>query len=291
MNLQELLREYSVSHKMFGEHHHTTKNFIQVDCPQCSRNSGRFRLGLGLNYYSAHCYVCGRLSFSEVLSSLTGQPNYKLWKLLDHRSTVVSPKKEIHEGKLIIPDGVLQDLLPAHKEYLRSRNFDPKEIQKIWQIGGIGISPQLSWRIWLPIIYQKEIVSWTTRSISNDVKLRYISAREEEESVSHKTILYGIHLAQHTIIIVEGPLDAWRIGPGAVATFGISYTEQQMRLASRFPIRVIVFDNETKAQLKARQLFNDLSVFSGQNYLVNLDSPDPGSASIKEIQLLRKFLT
>ena len=290
MNIIELLQNFDIPHKMHGEHHHTSKNFVQVDCPQCSKNSGRFRLGLGLNIHSANCYICGRLPFSEVLSLLTGQPTNKLWSLLNYHSQLILRKKLSHKGKLVIPNGVNQNLLPAHKNYLRSRGFSPREIQKIWQIGGIGIDAKLSWRIWIPITYQKEVVSWTTRSISNETKYRYISASEQEELIPHKTILYGIHLAQHhTIIIVEGPLDAWKIGPGAVATFGISYTDEQMIMASQSPIRVIVFDNEVKAQSRARQLFNDLASFPGKNYLVNLDAPDPGSASEKEIKLLRSF--
>ena len=39
------------------------------------------------------------------------------------------------------------------------------------KIFGIGIAPRLQWRIWIPIHYHGEIVSWTTRSLSDNIKL------------------------------------------------------------------------------------------------------------------------
>jgi len=63
-----------------------------------------------------------------------------------------------------------------------------------------------------PSDYKGRIVSWTTRSISNQGK-RYINASEREESVSMKTLLYNEDYARHCVIVTEGPGDVWRIGP------------------------------------------------------------------------------
>jgi hypothetical protein len=43
-----------------------------------------------------------------------------------------------------------------------------------------------------------------------------------------KETLYNLDNAKDgTAIVVEGPIDVWRIGDGAVATFGVIYTQKQ----------------------------------------------------------------
>jgi hypothetical protein len=54
--------------------------------------------------------------------------------------------------------------------------------------------------------------------------------------------------------------------------------------------RVIVFDNSVQAQLRADKLAEQLMVFPGETYTINLDSADPGEATEREIKQLRKFV-
>ncbi|GIW60149.1 MAG: hypothetical protein KatS3mg087_1215 [Patescibacteria group bacterium] len=179
-------------------------------------------------------------------------------------------------------------LLKPHKQYLIKRGFNPNQITKLWQIYGIGISTTLSWRIVIPIFVNGELVSWTTRSISDNHRLRYVSAPKSAEKVHHKHTLYGIDNCNTTIIITEGPFDVWRIGYGAVATFGVAYTREQVLLMKNFPRRIICFDNDAITQ--AYRLAQLLAIFDGQTLVVELDSKDPASAANKEISLLRKML-
>jgi hypothetical protein len=210
------------------------------------------------------------------LIELTYLSFHKCKNLLDGLETSQF-KKEKPTGKLVIPKGV-GELMPAHIKYLIQRGFNYKEIRHIWKIQGIGIASHLAWRIFIPIIHHEETVSWTTRSISKSKKVtRYISAPLEEESIPHKSLLYGEDFAHHSIIITEGPLDVWKIGPGAAAT-----------KIAQYPTRVICFDNTKQAQLRAYQLCNDLSVLPGKTYNILLDAKDAGSATEKEIEKLRK---
>ena len=134
------------------------------------------------------------------------------------------------------------------------------------------------------------MVSWTTRSISSKVEQRYISAAEDEESVPHKTLLYGEQHCSHAVCAVEGPFDAWRVGYGAVALCGTAYERAQVQRLSKYLVRAVWFDQEPTAQAKAKKLVNELSVFPGETFLINGDSADPGSASEKEIKQVRKAL-
>ena len=112
----------------------------------------------------------------------------------------------------------------------------------------------------------------------------------EEEKYPLKKLLYGEDLALSSLIVVEGPLDAIRIGPGAVALCGVLFSNSQVSRIIRYPKRGICFDNEPKAQERARKLCETLKLFPGETYLITLKSKDPGEASDSEIKELRRFL-
>lgn len=286
MTVTELLNEFDIPYKIAGEHEHVTENWVGTDCPICSPNMEHFRLGFTLSGYGCSCWVCGKQTYLVMLSELTGKSVWELAALLNRDGTDVQEYKTKPKGKLVLPNR-LGPLLPAHKRYLKGRGFDPDEITKIWGIQGIGIATNLAWRLFIPITNQGKIVSWTTRSIS-DTGTRYINAKPEEEAVSLKEMLYGEDFVRQAVVITEGCTDAWRIGPGAVATMGVNYTREQYIRMTKYPVRVIIFDNETAAQRRAKKLSNNLSMFRGETYRVIIDAKDPGSADEKEIQKIRE---
>lgn len=190
-------------------------------------------------------------------------------------------------AQVALPPG-LGPLLPIHRKYLSRRGFDPDELERLWSIQGIGLVTHLAWRIFIPILYQGEVVSWTTRATTDD-GMRYISARPDQERLDAHTLLFGEDYARHTIIVCEGCLDAIKIGPGAVATLGIKYTTAQVLRMSKYPRRVILFDNETMAQRRARKLAGDLSVFPGETLNCCLTSgKDAAEASHRDVEELRQ---
>ena len=131
-------------------------------------------------------------------------------------------------------------------------------------------------------------MSWTTRAIGDKVTQRYISASAEQEKINHKHLVYGEDFCRHSSVVVEGPIDAWRIGAGAGALFGTAFTASQVRKIVQHPYRYIVFDSSKDAQARAEELADQLSVFPGATEIIVLDAEDPGSASRKEVRLLRK---
>lgn len=283
MDLAEFLEEHNIEIAP-ENHHHTTPNFIQVDCPYCSPDSRRFRLGLRRDGRSASCWSCGWKDIKQTLAILAGIRSSQV-----ELDSVVSKREEKPRGKLQLPKGIC-DLLPCHRRYLEGRGFDPDELVKLWGIRGIGLAAKLAWRIWIPFRHEGQIVSWTTRSLA-DSGTRYISAKPEQEIVSHKKILIGEEYVRHSCIVVEGPFDMFRIGPGACCTAGISYSQEQLSRMGKFPVRMVCFDRELEAQKRAREICRHLSVFPGETINVVLKAKDPGSASKQEIkELRRRFL-
>jgi DNA primase len=96
-------------------------------------------------------------------------------------------------------------------------------------------------------------------------------------------------LVRHAVIVCEGPIDAWTIGPGAVATCGLGYTRSQLMELSQFPVRVVCFDREPAAQKRARRLARQLQVFPGETHVVELETgKDANECQRNEIMELRK---
>ena len=286
MKLIDILKEYNIPIGPMN-HYHCRENWVNIDCPYCSHDTQGWYMGINFQYNYVSCWRCGSHPLINTMMLLTKLSYYEVKKLLDDLD-IEHFEKHKPTGKLVIPTGI-KKLRSAHIYYLETRGFNWREIERVWKIKGIGISNRLSWRIWIPIHHHGEIVSWTTRSISHNPKIaRYISASETEELLPHKQLLYGEDFARHAIIVNEGPINAWRIGPGAVATFGVGYSIEQLERMSKYPIRAICFDNELEAQKRARKLVNDLSVFPGETYNIELDAKDAAEESNKNIKRLRK---
>lgn len=243
-------------------------------------------MGYNVAYAYVNCYACGRHSLAETMVELLDLPMAKVLPLI---KDVEKERVEVIDvrGKLELPKGV-GPLVKAHRRYLtEQRGFDPDKLVKLWGIGGIAMATQLSWRIFIPIHYRGQVVSWTTRSIGG-VGLRYVSARADQEAINHKTLLYGEDYVRHGVIVHEGTTDAWAVGPGAVATCGTGFTRAQVRRISKYPVRAICFDNVPEAQERARELCDLLTPFDGETCNVVLDAKDAATAPKRDLRRLRK---
>jgi hypothetical protein len=289
MTFADLLKEHKIPYKSHGEHHHVSHGWIGIDCPDCSPGSGKYRLGYNIRGGFMSCWSCGPKKTKAVIQALTGIP----WKdlndivrtLAQDRVPVDIPKR----GTVQLPKGV-GPLLPQHCDYLESRGFNPETIQTLWGVKGIGRRLELGWRLFIPVTHRNEIVSWTTRAIGKQ-KARYISAKPQEEKFALPDLLYGEDYTRNSVVICEGPMDVWKIGPGAVATFGLNVSLQQIRHLARYQKRYICFDREPVAQRKADSLADALSVFDGETYVIRLHSgKDPGEIDKSELKDLRKLL-
>lgn len=292
MRLLDVVRELRIPVAPEG-HEHRRLGWLNIDCHLCSRGWKHFRLGLNEHYVYGSCWHCGRVNIVEALSVLSGESKANVHKLLEELRSGARlsphPSRSRERGRLVLPRNV-GCLTSAHIRYLESRNLDPDEVMKFWEVQGLGLEAEshLRWRLFIPVFLHGEMVSWTTRSIGDTHAVRYRSASPEQESVDHKSILYGADHARHSIIVCEGPIDAWTIGPGTVATMGTAYSRTQVLEMVRYPLRVICFDNERTAQIRAKILCDMLSVFPGQTFNVRLDGKDPNSSSRREIKELRK---
>lgn len=285
MRFTELLQTLKIPYRAEG-HEHCRPGWLQLDCPFCGK-IGHYRMGYSLRGGYVNCWSCGSRRLADTIMAITGLAYRAVRVLLtdvDHVRPVARPEVR---GTLKLPD-MVGPLGYAHREYLRGRGFRPRTIERLWRVRGIGIATRLAWRLFIPIIYRAETVSWTTRAIAAGESMRYRSAAANEEARNHKELLYGWDYVRQACIIVEGPLDAWAIGPGAVATCGTAYSRRQLLEMGKAPIRAVCFDNDRPAQQRARRLCDNLMVMPGTTTNVVLDAKDAAAAPKKDIALLRK---
>ena len=292
MTIEELLNNNNIETAPEDDNHFR-HGWVNIECPFCERGSGAFHLGINEdNVKRVNCYRCGPKSLWNVLIELLPKSSRRdIAKFVEDMGAIVGrgTDREQKTGKYTEPLGVGK-LLEAHKMYLTKRNLNWKELKKVWKIRGIGPLCPLQWRIYIPIMFRGEPVSWTTRSINPDAKLRYLSASLEQESVHHKSLLYGEDYVGTSIIVQEGAFGVFTIGPGSTATLGTGYTRKQLLRISQYPVRYVLFDNEPVAQQRARQLCRALSPFPGKTENIQIDAKDTNEASKKEIRLIQKLI-
>lgn len=268
---------------------HQREGWVNVPCPYCQTTG--YYMGFSEAYWNAVCWRCGKQNSWDAIQKL--QPAVTRSDLQKAYSGRRVPTALVRPaGTYTAPQST--PLRRSQWEYLQSRGYNPSALVKDW--GVQGIKKGTTWRnkpmrsrLFIPINYEGRAVSWTSRAVDNSDPQRWMSAARKEETICHKDIVYGWDAVRHTAVIVEGPTDAWAIGPGAVATCGLGYTTSQVLLLSFAMRRVVCFDKSITAQRRAKQLANELSTYPGETIIVEIETgDDPADANKDEIEEIRR---
>jgi len=291
LQIQRLLSHYNIPYLQEGaKNKHTRPGWIQINCPFC-KGSQNYHLGYCLYQGYFTCWRCGFHSETETISTLL-KLDWKDTKLVmgtykghgSARKALNVPTEGV-SGVCHLPKGSTP-LQTQHKAYLNKRGYDSALIKHWGAIGTLWGSRPYSYRIIAPIFFQGELVSFQGRDFTGKSHLKYMTASKENEKVHHKHIVYGYDAVPGTsVVIVEGFMDVWKLGPGAVATFGIKYTKEQVQLLSSFRNRFVMFDTEDgEARKQAKQLAYDLAGYGGYTEIVKLPfaGKDPGDLTHKQ---------
>ena len=273
---------------------HITAGWLQTTCPIC----GGKHLWLGYNpqknYFN--CFNHGSVTKKELFKAWFPKEDVAtILRYLDDSVPVINrskPKESDHE---YLPPCCLHSLVKSkkHVKYVKSRGLDPDELAEKWGVCALDedTEPRYRNRLFIPVCDSDGVpVSWLTRTIDEDNEYRYLTAPKSRASVPIKNVLFGQQFVTSfdTVIIVEGTFDAFNVGRNVVATLGKKITRAQFNLLKEFQHRILCFDNEPETQAQAKDLCARLSACRGVTENINLDAPDPGSASKKEIESLLK---
>lgn len=279
--------DYNIEYTKSGKHYRS--GWVNIICEMgCTGNPG-YHGGFNVEKGYYNCHRCGAHSLPKVIAVLTGV-NYNKANDIVQKYSLVSTSISRQESRINIPSQIAfptdtKPLTQKAKQYLVSRNYDPDKLISTWGLLSTGHTGFYKHRILAPIYQGDKLVSYQTRDITGKHSQKYLACFQEEEVIQHQHCIYGLDQAISRIrkcIVVEGITDVWRLGIGAVATFGIAFTKQQARLiASNFDTVFIMFDSEPQAQEQAEELgFLIGSSFTNPAKVINLpflvSEIDPG---------------
>lgn len=129
-------------------------------------------------------------------------------------------KIELPGLMLSLEDLIKRDPLHYALEYLRSRNFDPLKLSRMYRVGFCYHSkfPMARNRIIIPFVESGKLVGWQARFVGTPPRInipRYWTC----PGMSTNDHPYNLERAlQHqTVVVVEGATDSWSFGPQSFA--------------------------------------------------------------------------
>jgi DNA primase len=170
-------------------------------------------------------------------------------------------------------------------QFLHKRGFDPETIcrgKTLYYGGHVG---KFKFRLILPVTLRGRLISWIGRDLTGKSSISYLNLEEEKSALPIKNTLYGFDEAPPggNIVVVEGPMDQWKLGPGAVATYGTAWTQPQVTLLRKLnPNSIfILFDSEATAQKSAKKLSEQIWWCNCEVVMLN-NANDPGELTVEQ---------
>jgi hypothetical protein len=281
MNILGILNDYRVPFDL-------RKDWANMPCPSCQDHAAH--LGINVVTGQANCWRCGGKSLIPTLAKILRVDRARIIKILGpyregrarKRSLVLETKKGVYRA--FLPQGCrpLREV-PGAVRYLEGRGFKISELESTWGVLATGPGSitrkgdkvlDLSYRIVAPVTLGGKIISYQCRDWTGKARQKYLNCLPELESIPLKSTLYGLDQAEgmDSATLVEGVTDAWAIGPGAVACFGIKHRPEQIReLAWRFQRIDVMFDAEAgPAKIQARKIEAELRQLGAEVNIVRL---------------------
>lgn len=294
--------KYCFDRKIGADESRATLGWINVQCPFCWHEQTEHKSYLGFNLRENYltCWRCGGHSVEDWVMALERVEYHKACRIVQEYDADFEyrpppgPRRQAKglQGTMEWPAGTLP-LQDIHRRYLASRGYDPEFLEgKYGLMGTVNAGPYAS-RIMAPIYHRGQWVSYQGRTMVKGVEPKYKACRPDLELMHHRDTLYNLDNAGDIGIIVEGVFDVWRLGDGAVATYGTSVRRSRAQIllaASRFRRVFVIFDTEPEAQARARWLRDQLSALGVEATNVSLNKGDPGDLSQEEANKLKKEL-
>lgn len=296
-NAQKFYSDHGIESLSRG-HKRARKGWIQIHCPFCR---GSFALGHNPDTGAYNCWKCGKHGQLQVIQGLLNCSVQQALHILEQykgRPALrpdmgfdVNPQRRRQCGW---PDGTAE-MKDRHLLYLERRNYDPYLLEEMYNLKGTGPVGEYKHRIILPICLDGKMISYQGRDITGKCEdgIKYMACRKTDEVQDHKSSLYAIDLVEgDAAVIVEGAADAWRLGPGAVGTFGTGFTPAQQHLfRKRFKKGFALFDPEPIALRKAEKCAYELAALGVQMELIEIEKgTDPGDLSQSEADYIMQQL-
>jgi len=271
-----------------------TRGWVNIQCPFCDDGSNHCGTNPGTEIFS--CWRCGKTGhFVDLLVELTGLPFSQCKGIVsessisfkEHDEEEVSESDSVDTVEVKLPERfelITNDTnFPLLDSYLERRNI----LRTTLIEHGCGICRVGKYmnRMIIPVFYRRELVSFQAADLSGFANLKYRSAPKEMGSINNFLYNYD-KIVGKRMIVVEGVLDAWRIGNEAVAAFTSDLTPEQKKLIIDKGLEelYICFDCELTAYYKAVEEAKEFEAYVSVVEVVKLPyGKDPDELGREEV--------
>ena len=300
MDIIELFEDYDIEYWTEGKN--VSSGWVNIQCIFCQDDSNH--LGIRKKDLKISCWRCGNhdmINFITGITELSRSEAFLISKRLSLGATDTYPPAESSASSLLsaqvrLPQESRKYFPEKHLEYLKNRGFqDPEKIIRKYKLQAVHTIGKYKFRIIIPIILNRKILSFTSRDITEFQEPKYKHASANESAMDIKKLVYNIDTLTigSDAILVEGPVDVWKLGKGAISFLGVNNTEEQVIVLKNKKIRnlFILFDNDRAGKREAKRIAKILSPLVKETEIVTFKNiNDPGELRTEEVAILRNQL-
>jgi DNA primase len=293
-NAIQFCKEYQIPYTAKGKN--VSPGWIGVQCPFCSDKSNHGGIHIKTGKYS--CWNCKENDIIKYIQVITGKTFDKALQIKKEYSGnninhYIGIKRKSNVNKIELPGNESNINEPMFVKYLAKRSFSGNYLIDKYHIQGTGITGYWRYRIIIPIYHNGQLISFTSRDITDRQENRYQTLSADKSIMNPKHTLYGLSYCQdkNRICVVEGVFDTWRMGDGFCATLGTKVTEQQIKLLLNYKHITFMFDSELDAYNNARAAAEKIASHGNMVELYILHKgKDPADCNNIEAKAIRKEL-
>ena len=278
------LQSRNIPYKTSGDN--VSVGWVGVQCVYCIDHSNH--LGINLQSKAHNCLKCGETgSASKLVQTIDGVDWHKAKTIMEEFSGgLYVPREKHYQQKTTLPIGASKKFPQSHLDFLTKRRYTKEVIDQydLYATGPVGV---YNHRIIIPVFVNHRMVAFVGRDITGQSDTPYRNSSEQYGTTDVKRTLYNMdNVIGNTVVIVEGILDAWRMGDGAVCTFGTKFTREQLRLLKGMHRAFVMYDADALAI--AYKLAYDLSSFVKEIRVLEMSEGDPDKMTDDDVRVLRK---
>lgn len=277
-----------------------SQGWIGINCPWCGDKLKH--LGINPENNRVVCWRCGGHNIGKLVQLIEDCSWSEAMEIMEKYQNFRRPEEP--EGQIIIPPGYIEipkefvgievEIPKLVATFLHKRGLSAKKTvhdNELYYSGHWGLD--YKFRILIPVYIQHKLVTFMTRDVTGKSKTPYISQPPNEAVIPCKHTLYGYDeiTPGSKVILVEGPIDQWKLGRGSLATWGTGWTIEQVKLLrTLYPSKVyILYDSEETAQERAKKLAK--AIWFCDTEVMYLDNhKDPGELTLEEGREVMKEL-
>lgn len=297
MDIYELLDDNGVEYWTSGKN--VSAGWVNIECIFCDDLSNH--LGIRLSDMRVHCWKCGGHKLTTLIKEIAScdyAEALRIQQSLGVDGTYDPPKDKKASSalsKVLLPRESSKYFPKMHSKYLRGRGFVPRKLIKKYKLEAVHTIGKFKFRIIIPVYMSKKLVSYTSRAIVEEMDPPYLHAKVKDCIIDPSRAIYNYDTleANSDAFLVEGPIDAWKLGDGAVSIFGVEHTEDQIRFLLRKKIRnlYIFFDSDKPGKRKAKKIARILAPICKSCEILTLEKRnDPGELLPHEVVSIKNDL-